>query len=442
MDTQHNARRAGLGRREMLRLAGLSGLAATLPACGRGFGGKGGDDSRTELNMVWWGDAQRAGFTQKSLDLFQRAHPDIRVKTEYQDSSPYKDKLAARFAAGNPPDLLAMRFDSLREYGDRGALLDLAPHSDALDLSGLTTPARALGQVGQQTFGVPSGLNTIGFIVDKTLTDKYGVTIPDGDTWSWEQLTAFAKQVTKASGGRVYGTNFEVWTVANLLVFARQRGEDFFTTDGRLGATVGTVTAWFELARRMRADGALPPAGFIDPNIGSSPSQSYLAKKAIASQILPTNNLLGWNQVCGGNLVLLRIPGETGGARRGQSIDTPALWSIAAKSAHPQETLLLLNFLINDVEAAKATGTTRGVPASSKVAEAISASLAPDDKRAGDFLASLQKEKLPPSYPYPKGASKLTNALKTISTEIEFGRETPAGGASKFIAEARKAITA
>src|SRR6187431_3522517 len=113
----------------MLRLAGLSGLAATLPACGRGFGGKGGDDSRTELNMVWWGDAQRAGFTQKSLDLFQRAHPDIRVKTEYQDSSPYKDKLAARFAAGNPPDLLAMRFDSLREYGDRGALLDLAPHS-------------------------------------------------------------------------------------------------------------------------------------------------------------------------------------------------------------------------------------------------------------------------------------------------------------------------
>jgi multiple sugar transport system substrate-binding protein len=424
----------------MLKLAGLAGLAAALPACGRGFGGKGGDGAGTELNMVWWGDAQRAGFTQKSLDLFQQAHPDIRVKTEYQDSAPYKDKLAARFAAGNPPDLLAMRFDSLREYADRGALLDLAKHTDSLDLGGLTPSALALGQVGQQNFGVPSGLNTIGFIVDKTLTDRYGVAIPDGDRWSWADLASFSKEVTKASGGKVYGTNFEAWTVANLLVFARQRGEDFFTADGRLGATVATVTAWFEMLRKMRAEGSVPPAGFIDPNIGSSPVQSYLAKKAIASQIIPTNNLLGWNQACGGNLVLLRMPGETTGARRGQSIDTPALWSIAAKSRHPKETLLLLNFLINDVPAAKATGTTRGVPASTKVAEAITATLAPDDKRATEFLTRLQQEKLPPSYPYPMGSSKLTNSLKSISTEIEFGRKTPAAGAAEFIADARKAL--
>ncbi|WP_436532720.1 ABC transporter substrate-binding protein [Actinoplanes sp. HUAS TT8] len=432
---------AGLGRRQVLKLAGLAGAAAALPACGRGFGGKGGDDGKIEINMAWWGDAQRAEFTQKTLDLFQAANPGIRVRTEYQDSSPYKDKLAARFAAGDPPDLLAMRFDSLREYTDRGTLLELGAHADRLDLAALTPQAKALGQVGADTFGVPSGLNTIGFVVDKTLTDKYGVEVPDGDTWSWDQYADFAKRVTKASAGQVYGSNFEPWTVANLLVFARQRGEDFFTRDGRLGATAATVTAWYQLSVDLRAQGGLPPAGFIDQNNGTSPAQSYLAKKSIASQIIPTNNLFGYNQACGGSLALLRIPGESQAKQRGQSVDTPALWSIAARTKHPQETLTLLNFLINDAEAAKAAGATRGVPPNRALAVQTAPTLDPDSRRSAEFLTQLQDEELPPSYPYPVGASKLTNILKVISTEVEFGRMTPADAGQQFVTEAHKAIT-
>ncbi|GIM89552.1 ABC transporter substrate-binding protein [Paractinoplanes toevensis] len=430
-------------RRGALKLAGLAGLAATLPACGRGFGG-GGDQKgdAVELNMVWWGDAARAEKTQKALDLFHTANPGIRVRTEYQDSSPYKDKLVTRFAAGDPPDLMAMRTDSLREYANRGALLDLAQQGGKLDLSGLTDSARGLGVVGRQNFGVPSGLNAIGFVVDKALTDKFGVQIPDGDTWSWEDLATFAKQVTTASGGKVYGTNFEVWTIANLIVWTRQHGEDFYTADGKLGITAATMTGWLAMVQKMRADKAFPPAGFIDPNGGASAAQSYIAKKAIASQIIPTNNFLTFDKVCGGQLQLLRIPGETQGARRGQSIDTPALWSVAAKSKHPAETLTLLNFLVNDVAGAKAAGTTRGVPASRPVATAITPGLETDDQRASAYLAELQNEKLPPSYSYPIGASKLTNILKSISTEVEFGRKTPAAGAAEFVDAGQKALSA
>ncbi|GIF20849.1 multiple sugar transport system substrate-binding protein [Actinoplanes tereljensis] len=432
-----------VNRRGALKIAGLAGLAATLPACGRGFGG--GSDKKgdtVELNMVWWGDSARAAKTQAALDLFQSAHPEIHVRTEYQDSAPYKDKLVTRFAAGDPPDLMAMRVDSLREYAGRGALLDLAQQGGKLDLSGLTDAARALGVVGQQNFGVPSGLNTVGYVVDKALTDKYGVKIPDGNTWSWPDLAAFATQVTTASAGKVYGTNFETWTIANLIVFTRQHGEDFYTADGKLGVTAATVTEWFAMVQKMRADKGFPPAGFIDPNGGASPAQSYLAKKSIASQIIPTNNFLNYNKVCGGQLQLLRMPGETQGTRRGQSIDTPALWSVAAKSKHPQEALTLLNFLVNDEAGAKAAGTTRGVPASQKVAAAIAPVLEPDDQRATTYLTELQNEKLPASYSYPIGASKLTNILKTISTEVEFGRKTPAAAATQFVGEATKALTA
>ncbi|MEV0647107.1 ABC transporter substrate-binding protein [Phytomonospora sp. NPDC050363] len=432
--------RAGLSRRDIMRMAGLTGLGFGLSAC-RGFGGDDAEGDGIQLNMVWWGDASRAEKTQAALDAFQAKNPGITVRTEYQDSGPYKDKLATRFAAGDPPDLMAMRMDSLREYADRGALLDLNEHADLIDVSGLSDNARTLATVDGKNYGIPSGLNSIGFVVNKTLTDKFGVEVPDGDTWSWEDLAAFSREIGRASGGEVYGTGFEPATLANVIVFTRQRGEDFYTAEGSLGISEATVVEWFEMIEAMRSAGGFPPAGFFE-NVGSSPDQSYLAKGKLASQIIPTNNLLGYNAAAGGDLVLLRMPGETTETRRGQSIDTPALWSIASQSKHPTEALKLLDFLINDVEASKATGTTRGVPANGKVAEEIKPALAPDDQLATDYLTGLQGEQLPPSFVYPPGSSTIASTLATIATEVEFKRQSPRDAAKEFLEAGRKALGA
>lgn len=424
-----------------MRTAGLSGLALGLTACGRGFGGDGADPGAggVQLNMVWWGDAARAQKTQAALDIFTKKNPGLTVKTEYQDSGPYKDKLATRFAAGNPPDLMMMRMDSLREYADRGALLDLNAHAGAVDLSGLSEGARSLSTVGDKVFGIPSGLNTLGFVVNKTVTEKYGVKIPDGDTWSWEDLATFAREISTASGKKVYGTGFDADTLANVITFTRQRGEEFFTEDGKLGVSEATIVAWFEMFGAMRDEGGYPPAGFFE-NVGSSAEQSYLAKGTVASQIIPTNNFLAYNAAAGGNLALLRMPGETTGKRRGQSIDTPALWSIAAASKHPAQTLKLLDFLINDPDASRATGTTRGVPANTKVAGEIKASLPPDDQVATDYLVRLQKEELPRAYAYPPGASSIASTLESIAAEVEFKRQTPQQAATAIVEAGRKAL--
>jgi multiple sugar transport system substrate-binding protein len=429
-------------RRDVLKAVGISTLGLGLGACGRGFGGGGNDTSgggTVQLNMVWWGDATRAQKTQAALDVFHQDNPTITVKTEYQDSGPYKDKLATRFAAGNAPDLLAMRMDSLREYADRASLLDLNKHTDQLNLTALPPNVRDIGAVGEQLYGVPAGLNTIGFVVNKTITDKYGVPIPDGDTWGWKDLAAFAKEISAKSGKKVYGTGFEAGTLANIIVFTRQRGEDFFTDDGRLGVSEATVTAWFELIEKMRAEGGFPPAGFFE-NAGSSASESPLAKGTLACQIIPTNNFLSYNKDAGGNLALLRVPGETTERRRGQTIDCPHLWSISAKSKHPAETLKLLDFLVNDARASKATGTTRGVPVNPNVTKEIESTLAPDDRVASDYLTKLQTEDLLRSSANPSGSSAIAASLKTIATEVEFKRQTPAAGAKSFIAAGRKAL--
>jgi len=434
--------RSELGRRNLLKATGL-GLAAApaLAACGRGFGGGGDDESGdgVTLNMVWWGDATRAEKTQAALDIFIEANPDIKIEVEYQDSGPYQDKLATRFAAGDAPDLMAMRMDSLREYADRGALLDLNEYGDDIDLSGLSDNAASLAEVDGSVFGVPAGLNAVGFVIRKDFAEQYGVEVPDGNTWSWDDLGAFAQAISDASGKEVYGTGFDVQTLQNIVVWVRQQGEDLFTEDGQFGATEATVEAWLTMADGLRQSGAYPPAGFFE-EIGGGPEASYIAQGKLASQIIPTNNFLGYNEACGGNLVLLRIPGEAQAVRRGQSIDCPHLWSVAADSKHPKEAVKLLEFLTNDPEASIATGTTRGVPANESVAEEIKDSLEPDDQVATEYLMGLQGEDLPRSYTYPPGGSAIADFLDVIAVEVEFGRQTAAEGAAQFVAEAKAAI--
>ena len=96
--------------------------------------------------------------------------------------------------------------------------------------------------------------------------------------------------------------------------------------------------------------------------------------------------------------------------------------------------------MINEVDAAKATGTTRGVPANKQVAEKIKSTLERDDQVATEYLTKLQGEQLPPSYSYPPGSSKLNANLLSISTEIEFKRKTPTQGAKEFLDFAQKAL--
>ncbi len=426
----------GIPRRIILGAA-LTAAGLALAGCGGGASpAAGGGD--VELNFVFWGDANRAKVTEDALRVFEEKNPGIKVKTEYQDSGPYADKLATRFAGGNPPDVLAMANRSLLEYAQRGTLADLNTLPE-LNLDNVPDTVQSRGEVEGKLYGLASGVTTIGIVVNKTITDQAGVTIPDDKTWSWEDYARFATEVTQKTGGKVYGAGYDVATETNPIILARQRGEDFYTKDNKLGVSEQTIRDWFQYSVDLRAAGGYPPAGFFE-QIGGAPAQSYLAKGTVASQIIPINNYKGYNDAVEGEVVLLRIPGEISGKRRGYSADPTMLWSIAAKSKHPKEAAKLLDFLTNDADGAAHTLTQRGVPVNPDVAEAIMSKLGPDDTKFAEMVADIQIDDLPPAYVYPKGASVVADTLKQLATEVEFGRVTPADAAKTFLEKSNAAI--
>lgn len=419
-------------------------LGAALTAAGLALSGCGGATSpssgggNVELNFVYWGDSNRAKMTDAAIKIFEEKNPGITVKSEYQDSGPYADKLATRFAGGNPPDVLNMANRTLLEYAQRGTLADLKSLPE-INLDNIPQTIQSRGEVDGKLYGLATGVNLIGMVVNKTITDQAGVTIPDDKTWSWEDYARFATEVTQKTGGKIYGAGYDVATETGPILFARQRGEDFYTKDNKLGVSEDTIREWFQYSVDLRKAGGYPPAGFFE-QIGGSPAQSYLAKGTVASQIIPINNFRGYNEAAGGNLVLLRMPGETTEKRRGYSADPSMLWSVAAKSKHPKEAAKLLNFLINDVDGAAETLTQRGVPINPEVTEAIMPKLGADDTKFVQMVADIQKDELAPAYVYPKGASVVADTLKQLATEVEFGRVTPADAAKTFLEKSNAAI--
>jgi multiple sugar transport system substrate-binding protein len=424
-------------RRRAILGAAITAAGLALSGCGAGATPAGGGGN-VELNFVFWGDANRAKMTEAALRIFEEKNPGITVKTEYQDSGPYADKLATRFAGGNPPDVLNMANRSLLEYAQRGTLADLKSMPE-LNLDEVPESVLSRGTVDGKLYGLATGVTTIGIVVNKTITDQAGVAIPDDKTWSWEDYAKFATEVTQKTGGKVYGAGYDVATETGPIMLARQRGEDFYTEDNKLGVSEETIRDWFQYSVDLRKAGGYPPAGFFE-QIGGSPAQSYLAKGTVASQIIPINNFKGYNDAVEGEVVLLRIPGETSAERRGYSADPSMLWSIAAKSKHPKEAAKLLNFLVNDSDGAAETLTQRGVPINPEVAQSITPKLSTDDKTFVDMMAAIQEDDLPPAYVYPKGASVVADTLKQLATEVEFGRISPADAAKTFLEKSNAAI--
>ena len=76
-----------------LAVAGLV-VAMLATACGSGGSSGGGESSGpVELRFSWWGNNDRAAITQKALDAFMTANPNIKVKGEFTDFNGYFDDL-------------------------------------------------------------------------------------------------------------------------------------------------------------------------------------------------------------------------------------------------------------------------------------------------------------------------------------------------------------
>ncbi|MFC9090010.1 ABC transporter substrate-binding protein [Nocardiopsis dassonvillei] len=413
--------------------AGVGAVVMAATACG----GSEPDDGTVELRFSWWGADDRHSTTQQVIDLFEAENPGITIVPEYTDWAGYWDRLATSTAANDAPDIITQEERYLREYGDRGALLDL--NEVELDLSGIDPLVAESGDLDGQTFGVATGVNAYAILADPQAFEDAGVEMPDDETWTWDDYIEISAQISEATDGEIVGTQSMSYNETGFQIFARQRGENLYAEDGSLGFSQETLEEWFSVTEQLVENGGQPGAAESVEIEAGGPDQSVLSTNQGAMAHFWTNQLGGISASSGRDIELLRYPGESTEDRTGMFFKPAMFYSISAGTEHPEEAAMFVDFLLNSEEAAELILADRGLPANVDVRAHIIDSLPEADARSAVFLSEIEGTIVDGNPPPPIGAGQVVDITKRVTEDLTFGNLTPAEAAEQFMSEVEAA---
>ena len=390
-----------------------------------------GDPTPVELRMSTWGNDSRLQMTEEALDIFEADNPGITVTLENSAYGAYWDKLATQYAAKDAPDVIQLDEVNFSSYAERGVLVDLAGLADALPLADISPAAAGTGQVAGTQYGLPMGLTILGIAANPTLFEKAGIALPDDKTWTWGEYYALGKKLSDALPEGEWGISSMGLASNDLVVMARQKGEEFFPGEGQDPLTEATVKEYFDHALALATSGAAPvPSIQVESSTAPLDTNIFATNKA-AMGLINTAQVASYSRAAGVDFKLLRMPALEPGQHH--MAHTASQWTINAQSQHQAEAAKLISFLLGNEQAAEILTNERGIPAVPAIRSLIGEHVDAHAKEGLDFAEAVDAELVAPSSPAPAGASGLNADFTRIGTDVLFQRMTTEEAAKAFV---------
>lgn len=425
----------------MTRPRSLSGLtllvasALTLSACSApAEEADGGGGEEVTLRFAFWGSDTRVQNTEEIIDEFNQDHPEIQVDVEYSDWSGFWDQLNTQIAGGDAPDIFQMDAPYLREYGERGSLLDLS----GVDLTHIPEDIVASGTIDGEYYGLASGVNAVSIVANPRLFDEAGVDIPDDSTWTWEEWAETALEVSEALDD-VYGTSGPAEPQL-IQTWLRQHQMFFNDEEGQLGFEESDLVEYFTWLQELHADQVLPPAEVMVEEETVSQDQSLEATGQAAMAFTWTNLLGALTDAGGEELELLRLPSPSGSVQDAQQWYNTGMVSASSQTDHPEEVTTFLDFFVNDERAALINMTDRGLSANTEIRDELLEQMDEANQEAAEFITSIEDELGPPEPVPATGFGNVADIVGRYQQEIFFERMSPQEAAAAAYPELVNAI--
>lgn len=418
-------------RRNLLQLAGVAAV---------GLGGLplspvGAQDQPVLLRLAWWGSAERHERTYEALALFEERYPNIRVTSEVASFDGHFDKLAVQIAGGEAPDVFQMSGQYILDYAGRGALLDLNQFvPDVIDLSDWDPGTRDLGLIDGELAGIVIGIDTYAIIFDEEVFAEAGIEMPA--TVTWEEFATLAKDLAAALGEGYWGTEDAGGSYEALETFVRQRGKRLFSEDGlSLGFEQQDLIDWFTYWDDLRKAGAAPPAD-VTAATQTLPENSPLVMGQAPIEFTTASQFVNFQGLQPHTLGLRMYPAGPEGSELAQFI-RPALYiSAAAATEHPQESAELINFLLNDLDAAAILRTARGIPASPQVRALLLEDVDDTERKTFELIDEVTATATQTNVLTPPGGRAATDVITQANLSIGFGQESIEAAVERVFVEA------
>jgi ABC-type glycerol-3-phosphate transport system substrate-binding protein len=184
-------------RRAWLLALVIAAVVGTLGAWAATAAGK---SNATEITIIEH-QPPRVALLKKMLPLFERTHPNIKVKLIEGPAvdTDFQSKLTLDFSSGHAPDVIALSFDPA-DVAASGYLLDLT--SLARKWSGWSHfyPNLRKGELhGGKLYTIPREATVQQFFYRRDVLKKNGISTTQPTTWN--QLISRLQQASKALGG-------------------------------------------------------------------------------------------------------------------------------------------------------------------------------------------------------------------------------------------------
>ncbi|WP_163544085.1 ABC transporter substrate-binding protein [Occultella kanbiaonis] len=429
-------------RRQFLAMASMGAAGLGLAGCSRGDtgggdgggGGGGSDGDSTSLTLTWWGNPTRNQNTTDAIDAFTTENPNFSIEAQPGEWASYWDRLATQTAGNTAPDIIQMDMAYISEYGQRGALLDLAEYG--LDTSKFIEGTADSGVIEGTNYGVNAGINSPSVLFNAAMFEELGVDLPDDTTWTWDDWLTTAIAITEASGGEIIGTTAFISNDVMLSAWLRQRGKELFIEGNQPGFDVSDITEWLEYHLQFADAGAMPSASQITEEASLPFDQGRLLTGTAAMSMYWSNQLDAAEAAGGTEYAMLRYPSFDGDATTRKAwYKASMLWSASARTENPEAAVEVINWWVNSTEAAEICLSERGIPANGEIAEHISSMLSEPQQRVAAFIADIEPELGDTPIAPPPGGGQLGSLLLRYSSDLLFDKLTVEEAATGFYDE-------
>ncbi|KRE83888.1 sugar ABC transporter substrate-binding protein [Paenibacillus sp. Soil766] len=380
-----------------------------------------------KLRMAWWGGQARHDYTLKVIEMYEKAHPNVKIEAEYAAFDDYWKKLAPQAAANQLPDIIQMDISYLTQYGGRNQLADLTTFtkSKVLNVDDVSPNALSGGQVGGKLVAMNLGVNALTSMMDFEMLKKAGIATPEKN-WTWSDMDAMATKA-KAAGKIMGGFRDDVF----FPYYLRTLGQKMYNAEGTaLGYTDDKMFIdYFNRIQKWYDAGVLLPLDKAAQKKGTPEDDEMTLGNSISSNGW-SNQYIGLANAAKRDLVLQPMPGPD--ANKGLFLKPSMYWSVSSSSKAQEEAAKFIDFWINDIEANKIIKGERGVPVASKVKEALKPLLSPNEIKVFDYVAWAEKNSSPMDPPNPVGSIEIEKLLKDTGEKILYKKITVQEAAAAF----------
>lgn len=386
------------------------------------------------LRIAWWGGDTRHSYTQQVIDMYEAKYPNVTIEPEYASFDDYWKKLAPQAAANRLPDIVQMDISYINQYGSNGQLEDLKPYLNSqIQVGDVNENVLSTGVIGDKQYGIPLGVNVLGFQYDPELLKKAGVdSIPENWTWDqYKEIAAKAKSAGLFMDGSMAADVFFNY-------YLRTKGLALYNNDGSaLGYEDDALfTDFFGMLSGLIKDGAVPSQDKLSQNKGVI-EESDIVKGTGIGVWQWSNQYVALQIAVNRPMELAQMPGPD--MDKGLYMQPSMYWSITSNSKVKEEAAKFVDFWINDVEANNLIKGERGVPISSKIKESVATQLTDSGKQVFKFVADMERTTSPMSPPI--GSPEVVALLTDLAEQMNFGKIDPAAAAAQFRKEANSILS-